>query len=140
MRGKVNTTQAVIVSYFLTSSIFGLLHLANDNASWLSSLNLILIGLLLGWMVIKTGKLHFSIGLHACWNIFQNNIYGFANSGKKSIVSFYTFENTGAPLWTGGQFGMEGGLICTITILLTLLALSYPEIFGLRKLDQKVLK
>ncbi|WP_430966672.1 CPBP family intramembrane glutamic endopeptidase [Spongiimicrobium sp. 2-473A-2-J] len=140
LKGKINNTQAVIIAYILTSSIFGLLHLANENASWLSSLNLILIGFLLGWTVIKTGKLHFAIGLHAFWNIFQNNIFGFANSGKKSIVSIYTFENSGSTLWTGGEFGIEGGLLCTITVLLALILLSYPEIVGNRRLDQKVLK
>ena len=67
--------------------------LSKENASLLSSLNLILLGLLFGWMVIKTGKLHFSIGLHAFWNIFQNNVFGFANSGKSSVVSIYSFEN-----------------------------------------------
>ena len=140
IKGKINSNQSVIISYFITSSIFGLLHFVNKNASWLSSINLILIGLLLGWIVVKTGKLHFAIGLHAFWNIFQNNVFGFANSGKKSIVSYYSFENTGNTLWTGGEFGIEGGLICTITILLALFMLMYPEILGLKKLNQKVLK
>ena len=139
LKSKISTSQAVLISYVLTSSIFGLLHLFNENASWLSSLNLILLGFLFGWMVIKTGKLHFSIGLHAFWNIFQNNVFGFANSGKKSIASMYTFENSGHLLWTGGEFGIEGGLICTITILFGLILLSYAEISGTKKFNQKVL-
>lgn len=138
--GRISRKQAAMIAYLLTASIFGLLHLANDNASWLSSINLILIGLLFGWTVVKTGKLHFAIGLHAFWNIFQNNVFGFANSGKASIVSLYTFDNSGPLLWTGGPFGIEGGLICTITIVLALLAFTQGEILGTKKLDQQVLK
>ena len=133
-QGKLSNRQAVILSYLITSSIFGLLHMANENATWLSSVNLILIGLLLGWMAIKTGKLHFSIGLHAAWNIFQNNVFGFANSGKKTIASLYTFENSGGILWTGGSFGIEGGLLCTITVLITLVILSRGQIIGMTRL------
>jgi len=140
IKGKINSNQSVIIAYIITSSIFGLLHMVNNNASWLSSINLILIGLLLGWMVVKTGKLHFAIGLHAFWNIFQNNVFGFANSGKKSIVSYYSFENTGNTLWTGGEFGIEGGLICTITILVALVALMHAEILGKTQFSQKVLR
>lgn len=140
LKGKLTAKQSVAIAYVLSSSIFGLLHLANEGASFLSSLNLILIGLLLGWMVIKTGKLHFSIGLHACWNIFQNNVFGFANSGKQSIVSVYSFHNSGNSLWTGGAFGIEGGLLCTMTVLAALIVLSYPELLGIRKLNQKVLR
>ena len=138
-QGKLSNRQAVILSYLITSSIFGLLHMANENATWLSSINLILIGLLLGWMVIKTGKLHFSIGLHAAWNIFQNNVFGFANSGKKTIASLYTFENSGGTIWTGGSFGIEGGLVCTITVLITLVILSRGQIIGMTRLKQKIL-
>lgn len=140
LNGKFKKDKSVIISYILTSSIFGLLHFANKNASWLSSFNLILIGLLFGWVVVKTGKLHFAIGLHAFWNIFQNNVFGFANSGKSSIVSVFTFQNSGNTLWTGGEFGIEGGLICTIITLATLLVLSYSKIIGKKKFEQKVLK
>lgn len=140
IRGKISNTQAIMISYILTSSLFGLLHLANDNASFLSSINLILLGFLFGWTVVKTGKLNFAIGLHAFWNIFQNNVFGFANSGKKSIVSLYSFENSGSTLWTGGEFGIEGGLLCTIIILLALLGLYFSQLLRGKKLTQKVLK
>lgn len=140
LKGKITASQSLAISYVITSSIFGLLHLFNDNASCISSINLILLGFLFGWMVIKTGKLHFSIGLHAFWNIFQNNVFGFANSGKKSIASMYTFENSGSILWTGGEFGIEGGLICTITIIFGILLLSYSEITGIKRFNQQVLR
>ena len=140
LEGKISKARAILISYLITSSIFGLLHLGNENASLLSSVNLILLGLLLGWRVLKTGKLHFSIGLHAGWNIFQNNIFGFANSGKASIVSLFRFENTGNTLWTGGEFGIEGGLLCTIAVLMALIVMTFSVITGQQKWHQQILK
>lgn len=139
LKGKLTNAQSVLLSYVITSSMFGILHLANDNSSFLSTINLILIGFLFGWMVIKTGKLHFAIGLHAFWNIFQNNIFGAPNGGKSSISSIFTFENSGNTLWTGGAFGIEGGLLCTVTVLLTLLIIMRSNILGVSKFKQKVL-
>ena len=139
LKRRLKRTNSVLISYVITSSIFGILHLANANSSLISIINLILVGFLFGWMVIKTGKLHFAIGLHAFWNIFQNNIFGGANSGKKTIVSIFTFENSGNVLWTGGDFGIEGGLLCTVAIIVTLLIMIHSEILGNKKLNQKVL-
>ncbi|AXT20408.1 CPBP family intramembrane metalloprotease [Flavobacteriaceae bacterium AU392] len=140
LNGRLSNSKSVLISYILTSSIFGILHLGNDNSSLLSTINLILLGLLFGWVVVKTGKLSFAIGLHAFWNIFQNNVYGGANSGKETIVSIFTFENSGNILWTGGDFGIEGSLLTTIIISLTLLVMMRSEIFGNNKFNQKILK
>ncbi|WP_188374505.1 CPBP family intramembrane glutamic endopeptidase [Winogradskyella haliclonae] len=140
LKGKLSSSKAVFISYIITSSIFGILHIGNDNSSLLSTINLILLGLLFGWLVVKTGKLNFAIGLHAFWNIFQNNVFGSANSGKESIVTILTFENSGNELWTGGSFGVEGGLLTTVAISLTLFIMMRSEIFDNNKFNQKILK
>ena len=123
LTNRLQKKKAVLISYVFTSSIFGILHLGNPSASWLSTINLILIGLLFGITVIKMGKLHFAIGLHAAWNIFQNNVFGAPNSGKKTVASIFTFSNSGPGIWTGGEFGVEGSLLCTLICLITLLIL-----------------
>lgn len=122
---KVSFQQATWLAYLITSALFGILHAFNPNATFLSILNLILIGLLLGLMVLYTGRLSFSIGLHAVWNILQNNMAGFANSGKAPNVSLFVFNNTGPEIWTGGEFGPEGGLICTIFTIVGILILGF---------------
>lgn len=137
-RGWLTKRKAILLAYFITSVLFGILHLANDHAQWIAGINLCLLGLLFGWMVIRTGNLAFATGLHAAWNIAQNNIFGFANSGKQTIASLYTFRNTGDPLWTGGDFGIEGGLICTILLLLVLGIWTLPFWFGGKSLDLKL--
>jgi len=72
-----------------------------------------LIGLVFAVPVMRTGRLAFSVGLHAGWNIFQNVIYGLPNSGKPSRVAFMQCQLVGPELATGGNFGAEGGLVVT---------------------------
>jgi hypothetical protein len=67
-------------------------------------------------ILVNTGKLHFAIGMHASWNIMQNVVFGAPNSGKDPVASVWVFENQGPELWTGGNFGPEGGLLCTIMV------------------------
>jgi len=41
----------------------------------------------------------------------------------------FTFENSGVSLWTGGEFGPEGGLVGTIVLLLTFLVMTGVKAF-----------
>lgn len=137
--GRFDPTKATIIAYIITSSIFGILHMGNDNATLLSVLNLILLGVAFGWMVIVTGKLHFAIGFHAFWNIAQNNIFGSANSGKEPVVSWLYFNNSGADVWTGGSFGPEGGLLCTIIVSLFIAGAVQSHLKKNGRLEQNII-
>jgi len=109
---------ALWLGYLLSSTIFGLLHLANPNASLMSTFNLVIAGLFLGLGFILTGELAISIGLHVTWNFFQGNVFGFPVSGMRPFVSLIAVRQGGLPLWTGGAFGPEAGLIGLLAILL----------------------
>jgi hypothetical protein len=97
--------------YLISSSVFGLLHAANPNSSWISTLNLILSGLFLGLGFVLTGELAIPIGLHITWNFFQGNVFGFPVSGSKSGTSIISILQGGPDLLTGGAFGPEAGLV-----------------------------
>lgn len=114
---RLGPRAALLISYFLTSSIFGLLHLGNANASWVSTLNLIVAGLFLGLPVVLTGDLAISIGIHMTWNFFQGNVFGFPVSGSAPDTTYIAIQQGGPALWTGGAFGPEAGLIGIIAIL-----------------------
>lgn len=114
----VSETAAVLLAALLSASIFGVLHVFNPGATILSTVNLILIGILFTVPVLFTGRLWFSIGLHAGWNITQNNIFGMPNSGKATEVSWMMLRTEGSDWMTGGSYGIEGGLVCTcVTII-----------------------
>ncbi len=109
---RLGPSGGLLLAYGITSGIFGVLHMGNPNATWTSTANLVLAGLLLGLPVILTGELAIPIGLHITWNFFQGNVYGFPVSGTSANqVTFLAIEQRGPELWTGGAFGPEAGLV-----------------------------
>ncbi len=108
----------LLLAYALTSAFFGALHAANPNATLISSLNIALAGLLLGLGMILTGELAIPIGLHITWNFFQGSVFGFPVSGNDFGTTFIAIRQGGPPLWTGGDFGPEAGLIGIVAMLI----------------------
>ncbi|HOG45824.1 MAG TPA: CPBP family intramembrane metalloprotease [Anaerolineae bacterium] len=107
----LGTRGAVLVAWLVSSSVFGLLHAANPNATIVSTANLVVAGLFLGLAFVLTGELAIPIGLHITWNFFQGNVFGFPVSGGQAGATFIAIAQGGPALWTGGAFGPEAGLI-----------------------------
>ena len=81
-----------------------MLHANNPNATLLSTLNIVLAGLMLGFGYVLSGELAIPIGLHTTWNLFQNAVYGFPVSGFGPFgATFLATAQTGPDLWTGGS-------------------------------------
>jgi uncharacterized protein len=94
----------------ISSAVFGILHLANPNTSWVSAAGIFFAGLFLALGYLRTGQLWLSIGLHIGWNFFEGVVFGFPVSGL-SIYPLLHIHVSGPELWTGGAFGPEAGLI-----------------------------
>ena len=109
---------ALWIGYIVSSSIFGLAHATNPNATLVSTLNLVLAGLFLGLGFVLTGELAIPIGLHITWNFFQGNVFGFPVSGSRSGASLISIQQGGPNLFTGGAFGPEAGLVGIFAILI----------------------
>ncbi|MDF1519780.1 MAG: type II CAAX endopeptidase family protein [Brevefilum sp.] len=110
--------RALITALVISSLIFGVLHIVNPNASWISTLTISLAGVFLGLGLVLTGRLGLPIGLHITWNFFQGNVFGFPVSGSRSGVSLVETELTG-PMWlTGGAFGPEAGVLGLLAMLI----------------------
>lgn len=104
----------------VSSAIFALLHLPNENAGPLSSLGLFVNALCFAAAVLVTGRLSTAIGAHITWNFVQGTIFGFPVSGDKEGASLLGIHQSG-PAWiTGGAFGPEAGAVGVMASLVCL--------------------
>jgi membrane protease YdiL (CAAX protease family) len=90
-----------------------------------ATLNIALVGVLLGLCYLKTRSLALPMGLHLGWNWTQGSFLGFGVSGLQpaSLLAPIFHEQ---PLWlTGGAFGLEASLPCTLLSSLAIVGLVF---------------
>ena len=97
------------------SVIFGLTHAANPHASLLGIVNTFLWGLVLGVAFLRSRDLWLPIGLHFGWNLVLP-LFGVNLSGLTIDVTRYSYRWDLTPVWSGGEYGPEGGLLTTIFV------------------------
>jgi hypothetical protein len=107
---RLGARRALVLAWLGSSALFGLHHLWNPGATLLSTLNLMFAGVLLGLPLVLTGSLAVPVGIHIAWNFFQGPVFGFPVSGSSFGSPLLQVTAVGPELWTGGQFGPEGGL------------------------------
>ncbi|MDN4606225.1 CPBP family intramembrane glutamic endopeptidase [Sporosarcina highlanderae] len=106
------------VIYVVSAVIFSLVHGTNPNVSVLGLVNIALVGILFAYMFDATNSLWLPIGYHITWNYFQGNVFGFAVSGTAPYGIYNVSVENGNAFLTGGAFGLEGGLLATLLIVL----------------------
>ena len=103
----------------LTSLFFASGHSGNPNASYISTINTALAGVWFSIAYLKTRNLWLAFGLHLMWNWIQGAILGIPVSGIKELTTAPLFQvtNSGSTVLTGGDYGIEGGIACTIALI-----------------------
>jgi membrane protease YdiL (CAAX protease family) len=96
--------------------LFGLAHLSNRNVHWLAAANTALWGCLLGYAYVRTRRLWLPVGLHYGWNLAlalsTSNM-----SGLTIGATAWTLRWSAGELWSGGAYGLEGGLFATLAAI-----------------------
>lgn len=113
LQGGVNKFWAL----FLSATLFSLIHIGNPNFNFLSFINILLAGILLGSSYIYTRNLCFPISLHWFWNWIQGPVLGYEVSGNKFCDGLLTLHLPEANLINGGTFGFEGSVLCTVLLV-----------------------
>lgn len=113
------------VIYVVSAVIFSIIHGANPNVSIFGLINIALVGLLFAYMFDVTKSLWLPIGYHITWNYFQGNVFGFPVSGTTPYGLYEVDVAVGNDLLTGGSFGLEGGAMATLLIVLGFVATYY---------------
>jgi membrane protease YdiL (CAAX protease family) len=99
---------------FITSALFGLVHMGNDNATWMSGLTIAVVaGTLLGGAYMLTRSLWLPIGIHFGWNVTQGLVWDVPVSGY-DVDGLVNARLAGDPLISGGAFGLEASVIALL--------------------------
>ncbi len=127
------------IAIIITSVFFAFAHLANPNTSALALVNTLLAGLWFSAAYLKTRSLWLPFSAHFAWNWFQGTIFGIPVSGISKVTRapvFLAADN--GPSWlTGGDYGLEGGIACTVVLALSALLIWFVPFL---KADEEMTK
>jgi uncharacterized protein len=108
---------------------FAAAHLGNPGENVVGILQVLGTGLLLCFMIRRTGNLWFALGYHAAWDWAETFFYGTADSGMLGIGRYLTTSADGPKWISGGSVGPEGSVIALVVLAICalLIHLRYPR-------------
>jgi uncharacterized protein len=127
------------VAIIITSLTFAMAHFANPNSSTLALVNTLLAGLWFSAAYLKTRSLWLPFAAHFAWNWFQGAIFGIPVSGITRVTPVPLLKeiDTGSAWLTGGSYGIEGGVACTVALVLSTIVILILPLF---KADARMLE
>jgi membrane protease YdiL (CAAX protease family) len=106
----------------LTSVPFAAVHLQNPNVvAGFTFINTALAGIWFAFAYLKTRSLWFPLGIHWAWNWALGSFFGLPVSGLSNLAPQPLMRGADhGPAWlTGGSYGIEGGVACTVTLIIS---------------------
>jgi len=119
------------LAILLTSVFFGAGNLGIPNPSLFWTAKTFLAGIWFSAAYLKTRDLWFVWGVHLMWNWMQGSFFGIEVSGLTEITAAPLLrEIDSGPSWLTGQtYGIEGGIACTIVLIISTIAIYFlPEL------------
>jgi uncharacterized protein len=106
----------------ITSLLFAFAHNDNPSANPLALANTVIAGWWFAAAYFKTRDLWFPFGIHLAWNWLQGPVFGINVSGITEFSPDPVLRAIDSgPAWlTGGSYGIEGGVACTIALIISL--------------------
>jgi membrane protease YdiL (CAAX protease family) len=109
---RAGRTPAIIIS----AIVFALLHGFNPGADAFGVFNTTIIGVLLSVLYFRTQSLWMPVGFHFAWNFFLGYVYSLPVSGLPLYGLLEVTEVDPESRLSGGSYGPEAGLACTIAL------------------------
>jgi membrane protease YdiL (CAAX protease family) len=113
-----------------TSLLFAAGHFFNPNVphNYLLAIQFVNTALAGVWLAVgywRTRSMWLPLGLHWAWNWTMGSLLGLPVSGITSLTRAPLLRATDrGPVWlTGGAYGLEGGLACTLALIIAIIYL-----------------
>jgi membrane protease YdiL (CAAX protease family) len=120
IKSQSNPVWAIV----LTSLLFVAVHAGVYRGAILPAINVFAAGVLFAVAYHVTGNLWLPTAIHFMWNYLLGPVLGLVVSGQTHLrVGWQLFTVQGPSFFTGGAFGLEGGIITTLTTVGTTLLL-----------------
>lgn len=117
----------VVISVFVSSALFAMMHYSNHGISIMAIVNLFLFGVFAALYFLRRGSIWGICAIHSVWNFAQGNIFGCKVSGMEMGNSIFLTVENGSTLWSGGAFGPEGGIGVTIVLSIGIMILTFMK-------------
>jgi membrane protease YdiL (CAAX protease family) len=115
---RLNERAGRVASIVVASLLFAVLHGANPGADAFGIFNTTIIAIILSVLYFRTRSLWMPIGFHFAWNFFLGYVYSMPVSGLPIYGVLDVVEVDPESRLTGGSYGPEAGLACTIALAL----------------------
>jgi len=113
---RLNTRAGKTASILVSSVIFAVMHGLNPGADAFGIFNTVGIGAILCVLYFRTGSLWMPIGFHTAWNFSLGYLYSLPVSGIPLYGVLNVVEIEPGSRLTGGSYGPEAGLACTVAL------------------------
>ncbi len=115
---SISRRYGVITSVLVSALVFALLHGMNAGISLLALVNLFIYGVVMSLLMVRFNNIWLVGGMHSLWNFVQGNVFGVQVSGTTLQTSvLQSVAGEGQDILDGGSFGIEGGIACTVVLL-----------------------
>jgi hypothetical protein len=104
------------LAIIISAVLFAFLHIFNPGSDPFGIFNTIIIGVLLSVLYFRTRSLWMPVGFHFAWNFFLGYVYSMPVSGLPLYGLLDVTEVDPQSRLSGGTYGPEAGLACTIAL------------------------
>ena len=113
-----------VIALASSALIFSLMHLENENASFMTFLSVITGGAVLGILYTYTKSLLVPIAFHFGWNLIQVFLgYGLSGGDEFSELYVFKLKLSGSDIITGGMSGIENSVIAVLILIIVFIVL-----------------